>query len=47
MEPDQLLELNVNDIGIGRLQEERYTRTVTKKVVLKEIVYKHVSIDPK
>ncbi|MES1220189.1 MAG: hypothetical protein ABUT20_32100 [Bacteroidota bacterium] len=44
IEPDQVVELRLNDINIGRVQEDRYTKEVTKDVVIKEIVFKPDSV---
>jgi tetratricopeptide (TPR) repeat protein len=40
IEPGQVIELHLNDINIGRIQENWYTQEVTKDAVIKEIVFK-------
>ncbi|MDQ6608780.1 MAG: hypothetical protein M3Y85_03065 [Bacteroidota bacterium] len=44
VEPDQILELNLGRITIGRPYDERSQRQVSKEVVVKEIVYKADSV---
>jgi len=44
LEPDQILELNLNRMSIGQPYDERSTRQVSKEVVVKEIVHKPDSV---
>jgi hypothetical protein len=44
IQPDQVIELRMDNIFISPLQENRNTREVTKEVVVKEIVYKPDSV---
>ncbi|HVK98098.1 MAG TPA: hypothetical protein VM368_09775 [Flavisolibacter sp.] len=44
LEPDQIMELNLGRIMIGRPYEERSERNVSKEVVVKETVYKPDSV---
>ena len=42
--PDHIVEMSFDNLNIGRTQERKSTREVTKEVVIKEIVYKPDSI---
>jgi hypothetical protein len=44
IEPDEVLELNFNGVTIGRPYDRTSTRNVSKKVVVKETVYKSDSV---
>lgn len=44
VQPDQVLELNLNRISIGQPYDQKNTREVSKEVVVKEIVYKPDSV---
>ena len=44
IEPDQVLEMRLGRFDIGRPYDQNETRTVTKEVVVKEIVYKPDSV---
>ncbi len=44
LEPDQILELNLNRMSFGQPYDERSTRRVSKEVVVKEIVHKPDSV---
>lgn len=44
LEPDQVMELNLGRILLGRPYDERSSREVSKKVVVKETVYKPDSV---
>jgi hypothetical protein len=44
IEPDQLMELNLSRVMLGRPSDRRSTREVSKEVVIKEIVYKPDSV---
>jgi tetratricopeptide (TPR) repeat protein len=39
IEPDQVIEMHFNNMNIGRIQDERNSKQVSKEVVIKEIVY--------
>jgi tetratricopeptide (TPR) repeat protein len=39
IEPDQVIEMHFNNLNIGRIQDERNSKQVSKEVVMKEIVY--------
>jgi tetratricopeptide (TPR) repeat protein len=42
--PDQVIEMHFNNLNIGRIQDERNSRQVSKEVVMKEIVYRTDSV---
>jgi hypothetical protein len=44
IKPDQVIELKLNTINIGPVQENSYTKELTKDVVIKETVYKPDSV---
>jgi len=44
VEPDQVMELNLNRINLGQPYDQKSTREVSKEVVIKEIVYKPDSV---
>lgn len=44
IQPDQVVELRLNNISISPVQESRNTRELTKDVVIKETVYKPDSV---
>ena len=44
IEPDQVMELNLNRISLGQPYDQKNTREVSKEVVVKEIVYKPDSV---
>jgi tetratricopeptide (TPR) repeat protein len=39
IEPDQVIEMHFNNLNIGRIQDQRNSKQVSKEVVIKEIVY--------
>lgn len=43
-EPDQILEMNLGRISIGRPYDQQTAREVSKEVVIKEVVYKPDSV---
>ncbi|MDP9229371.1 MAG: hypothetical protein M3O67_01715, partial [Bacteroidota bacterium] len=44
IEPDQEIEMRLNNLNIGHIHDDRQTREVSKEVVIKETVYKPDSI---
>jgi tetratricopeptide (TPR) repeat protein len=44
IQPDEVIELRLNNINLGHVQENRFTKEVTKDVVVKQIVYKPDSV---
>lgn len=44
IEPDEILELQLGRIEIGRPYDQQHTRNVSKEVVVKEVVYKPDSV---
>jgi hypothetical protein len=44
IQPDEVVEVRMNNINLGRMQENCFSKEVTKDVVVKQIVYKPDSV---